>query len=320
MSRVRELSDLLVAGSKNAKVNRDRAYAVAQALKEVPLEIPTWDFPPFYPQTDDFEEMCLFYLVFNSINYCYFDQDYEKFYDGEHGYSGSTLAGYCLTEMWDEIKDPQFLANVDETFLLGELFAADVPISMVKERTEAIREVGNFLLKNTDFTFDKFFQKHHRDAYRVSQAIPVILPTWRDPFAKRAQLFVGMVHGKFQNREEPVFDPKSLRDLTVFADYRVPQTLIAMGIIEVSALHLLSRINAHELVAPCSRMELELRAATVVGADVLTQALDEMRDEEVNVLHTDFLLWSAARKRENMPAGVFVNYWPNHHLTITTDY
>lgn len=319
MSRVRELSELLVAGTKHARINRLRAVAVAQALKDTKLEIPTWDFPPFYPQTDDFEEMCLFYLVFNSINYCYFDQDYEKFFDGEHKYSGSTLAGYCLTEEWEDLKHPDFLANVDETYLLNDLFAADVPISMVKERTAALREIGEFLLRNPDFTFDKLFKKYHGNAYHISQAIPVMFPTWRDPFAKRAQLFVGMVYGKFQNLAEPVITEESLKDITVLADYRVPQTLIAMGIIEPSGI-LLSRINRQELIAPSSRIELELRAATVVGSDVLTEALSSVRDEDVNILHTDFLLWSSARKKDQMPSGVFVKHWPNHHLTITTDY
>lgn len=316
MSRVRELSEKLLETSKYAHVNRLRAYAVAQALKDSKLEIPTWDFPPFYPQTDDFEEMCLFYLVFNSINYCYFDKDYEKYVDPDKGYSGSTLAGFRLTEKWDILRDPEVLARVDETYLLGEVFG---PISMIKQRTEAFREIGQFLLKNTDFTFEKLFHKYHGDAYRISQIIPVLFPTWRDPFAKRAQLFVGMVYGKFQNETELPITTESLEDLTVFADYRVPQTLIAMGIIQPSA-NLLTKINREERVYTGSRMELELRASTVVGADALTEALNDVRDEDVNILHTDFLLWSAARKREQMPTGVFVNHWPNHHVTVSTDY
>ncbi|MBD3261959.1 MAG: hypothetical protein GF334_09915 [Candidatus Altiarchaeales archaeon] len=319
-SRVKNLAYELHRRSRFAKVDDRRVREVALILKDFPLKVPTWDFHPFYPQSDDFEEMCLYYLIFNSINYCYFDQDFEKFRDGETGYSGSSLASYRLTQTWDEIKDPRFLANVDENYLLGELFLADRPISMVKERTHALREVGDFLLKNTDFTFEKFFRKHQRNAYRASQALPVLLPSWRDPFAKRSQLFVGMVYGRFQDREDLPLDESSIKDLTVFADYRVPQTLIAMGILRPHSM-LLTRINRRNLIGPSSRMELELRAASVVSADVLKDNLIEVRrDKTINILHVDFLLWNAARQKNNMPVELFKGFWPEHHLTITTDY
>ena len=316
MSRVRELSEKLVANSEHVKINESRAYCIAQFLRDFKLEIPNWDFDPCYPQTDDFEEICLFYLIFNSINYCYFDQNYEKYFDPETGFSGSTLAGFRLTNRWDEIRDPIFLSNVDENYFLNELFG---PISMVKERVEALREIGNFINCNMDFTFDKLFCKYHHDAYLISQSIPVLLPTWRDPFAKRSQLFTGMVYGKFQNSKEQPISKESLKNLTAFADYRVPQTLIAMGIIEIST-SLLNKISLRNELGTGSRMELDLRAATVLGADALTEAFRNIRQEDLNILHTDFLLWNTRRNREQMPSGVFVHNWLDHHLTITTDY
>lgn len=319
-SRVKDLAYSLHNRSRFAKIDNFRAHDVARILKSFPLEIPTWDFVPFYPQSNSFEEMCLYYLIFNSINYCYFDQDFEKFRDEETGYSGSALAGYRLTQAWEELKDPRFLSNVDENYLLGELFVGDSPISMVKERTLALREVGDFLLRNTDFTFEKFFLKHHKNAYRSSQALQVLLPSWRDPFAKRSQLFVGMVYGRFQDWSDLPLSACSLQDLTVFADYRVPQTLIAMGVLRPHSM-LLTRINRKELIGPASRMELELRAASIVGAEVLKDKLVEVRNgDHINILHVDFLLWSAARKKTKMPVEIFKGFWPEHHLTITTDY
>jgi len=283
------------------------------------MEIPRWDLSPLYPQSDDFEEMCHFYLVFNAINYCYFDQDRMRFRDGE--LRGSTLACTRLTEAWEEIREPTFLAHVDETYLLGELFHAEGPISLVKERTEALRELGRFLNENADFTFRKLFQKYKENAYYVSQALPTLLPTWRDPFCKRGQLFVGMVYGKFQDLEDLPIEKYSLADLTVFADYRVPETLIRMGIIEPTA-SLKNRLFSREFIKSGSKQELEIRAATIVGADILTEALNKYNqtEEPVNILHTDFLLWSTGRKIDEAPEGVFVDNHITHHYTLTTDY
>lgn len=320
MSRVRILSDMLLQSPRYIKLSQDRIDKVAQILSDFKLELPQWDFPPIYPQSDNFEEMCQFYLTFNAINYCYFDEDGKKFEDGKM--SGSTLAATRLTEHWEDIKRPEFLSNVDENYLLADLFCAEGPISLVKERTNALREVGRFINENTSVTnlFEKLFHKYKSDAYFISQALPTHLPTWRDPFFKRAQLFVGMVYGRFQHWKKLPIEKDSLKDLTVFADYRVPETLIRMGIICPSA-PLLTRIHQQQLISSGSRKELELRAATILGADGITEALNEISpDRNIYSLHTDFLLWSAGRKLNEAPKGLFVQDHITHHYTMTTDY
>lgn len=319
MSRVRKLAKTILSSAEHVKVEQEPAEQVAQILRKVALSIPRWDFAPFYPQLDSFEEMCLFYLVFNAINYCYFDQDRERFRDGN--LTGSSLACTRLTEAWDDIKNPVFLANMDENYLLSELFRAECPISLVKERTESLREVGRFLNENVDFTFEKLFKKYKRNAYYVSQALPTHLPTWRDPFFKRAQLFVGMVYGRFQDSEDLPIAEHSLSDLTVFADYRLPESLIRMGILRPSA-SLRDSLHEREFIGSGSRRELELRAATIIGADALTEALNKYSEFEgsVNSLHTDFLLWSTTRRRDEVPEGVFIETDATHHFTLTTDY
>jgi len=249
--------------------------------------------------------------VFNSINYCYFDEYDNRFQDGKN--RSSTLAGLRITENWKDLQSPVFLSNIDETYLLGELFKAKTPISLVKERATALREIGSFMLGNTDFTFRKLFAKHHNNAYFVSQMLPFYLDTWRDPFFKRAQLFVGMVQGKFNH-----FD-KGLEDLTVFADYRVPQTLHAMGVIKYSP-PLLHTVASGKLIPYGSKQELEIRAATVAGTDTLTAHFNEYHDGSLNALHTDYLLWSALRKRDSLPSGVMSSIDIPHHRTMTTDY
>ena len=226
-------------------------------------------------------------------------------------------AGLMLTEHWEDIKNPQSLANVDENYLLGELFCAYSPISLVKQRTTALREVGIFLNSNSDFTFEKLFTKYRKNAYHVSQIIPTLLPSWRDPFFKRAQLFVGMVYGKFQDMVDLPIDPESLFDLTVFADYRVPQTLINLGLIELGGM-LTSEFDNGVFIESGSLKELEIRAATILAADILMEEINRGRKEPINPLHVDYILWGAARKKEDYE-DLFIKDMRHHH-TMTTDY
>jgi hypothetical protein len=314
-SRVRDLAQKIVSRAQYLELDCARAEAVAQAF-DGDVELPRWDFAPFYPQSDDFEEMCKFYLIFNAINYCYFDAHRVRFSDGNM--RGSTLTGLRLTEHWKDIQNPQFLANVDENYLLGELFDAHRPISLVKERTAALREVGVFLNTNPDFTFHKLFTKHRNNAYHVSQIIPTLLPSWRDPFFKRAQLFVGMAYGRFRDREDLPIDSESLFDLTVFADYRVPQTLINLGLIKLGAMVLHENYSGGDFIESGSLKELEIRAATIIASDILMEEINKRREEPINPLHMDYILWSAARKRDDY-GDLFVKNL-NHHYTLTTDY
>ena len=324
LSRVRKLSEVLLANPKYVTLNEGRTAEVANILsREYPdFVLPRWDFDPLYPKSDDFEEMCQFYLIFNAINYCYFDQDGKRFSD--EGLSGSTLAATRLTEARKEIKDPVFLSHVDENYLLSELFRAEGPISLVKERAAALREVGTFLSQNAHVPnlFWKYFRKYRSNAYVASQALATHLPSWSDPFAKRAQLFVGMVYGRFQDDNPPI-TKESLEDLTVFADYKVPETLIRMGIIVPSAA-LMTRLHRQEFIGSGSRKELEIRAATILGADMLMKALNSFRpdDGQLSSLNIDYLLWISSRN-SGISAGdqeLFIQNHIKHHLTMTTDY
>jgi len=310
-SRVMGLAERLLCSPKYLTIDGRRADDAAKALVDFPIILPTWDFEGFCPQSSSFEETCLFYLIFNSINYCYFDAHGDKFREGV--FSGSDLVVKRLIQKWDEIKDPHFLANIDENYLLLELLHADFPISMAKERTEALREIGRFIVVNPDFKFDTFFRKYKKNAYFVSQALPIHLPTWRDPFFKRAQLFVGMVYGRFQDWDKlPI--KEGLDKLTVFADYKIPQTLIAMGVIEPGPA-LKEALLRGMFLESGSKAELEIRAAAIVGANYFLHFLRQYKkDSLLNALHVDFILWSAGRKKEQLPNEMFVRSWLPHHL------
>lgn len=318
-SRVLKLSETILKKPRYLGLDRAKKISeVAFQCRDMELSIPTYDYPGAYPQSDDFEEMSLFYLVFNAINYCYFDQFGNRFAAGEK--SGSTLASTRLAYAWEEIRDPMFLANIDENYLLSELFAAEIPISLVKERTAALREIGTFINQNFDFTFEKLFLKYRRDAYLVSQMLPTLLPTWRDPFFKRSQLFVSMVYGRFQNRGFLPISTDSLDNLTVFADYKVPQSLFAFKIIHPSQ-ELSEHICQKKLIPAGSQMELEIRAATIVVSQLLLEDLQKYRkDPTINSLHVDYLLWAATKGLIELPEKLLeIPDWP-HHLTMTTDY
>lgn len=101
-----------------------------------------------------------------------------------------------------------------------------------------------------------------------------------------------------------------LEQVTMFADYRVPQILRHMGVMEYSA-ELSRKVDALEVVPFGSTEEVEIRAATIVAVERLQRCLKE-QGRDLLVLEVDWLLWQwgEAIKDTIQP----------HHRTLTIYY
>lgn len=131
-------------------------------------------------------------------------------------------------------------------------------------------------------------------------------------FYKRAQILVGDLWAAYGRQTEPShpYYFKDIDELTMFADYRVPQILRHMGILEYSIE--LAEIIDNKIEVPfASRYETEIRASTVVAVDILQKELKN-RGVHLLVLEIDWLLWQIGEKMRNDIAP--------HHRTLTTYY
>lgn len=314
----RLLSQSLLKSFRHLKINSKRISRVVQLLEaqDFKLDIPKWDYSPYSEIPDD--EFASFLLILNSINFSFFDPDNLKpFQDGE--VKGSSLATQRLVGHWKKLRDFDFLRQIDVRFVENILFSAGTPISMLDTRTRILREVGHFLygLEKEGTPLSVWIEGSSENGpIDLVTRIPLVLPSWNDPFLKRAQLFVGMLYGRLREAEWVDFD--RVDQLTIFADYRVPQTLIAMGIIEPSR-SVERTLKKRKLIPPGSRMEMELRAASIVASERLLRAMQRNGHwGNVTPLEIDYLLWSLGRGKDM--EGIFSRPMPNHHYTVTTHY
>jgi hypothetical protein len=98
--------------------------------------------------------------------------------------------------------------------------------------------------------------------------------------------------------------------LTVYADYKLPQVLRKLGILVYDDA-LSARVDGQAPIPAGSRMEVEIRAATVWAGEQLRRALLS-RAPEITAAHIDFWLWETGQRRspEDRP----------YHRTLTTAY
>lgn len=147
------------------------------------------------------------------------------------------------------------------------------------------------------------------------------IPAFRDlrggmEIAKRSQLTIGMLHG------DKLVEFEDIENLTVFADYRLPQLFRSRGVMEVIDGNTLneSASKDQQLCIPAhSRLEICVRAATLVIAEKMRILLQEKRatkKDGVNIksCDLDYFLWRKTVQLDNK--GVLLPF----HKTRTFSY
>ena len=107
-------------------------------------------------------------------------------------------------------------------------------------------------------------------------------------FYKRAQLFAADLHGALGGKGLGNFS--DMKDLTVFADYKLPQVLRHVGVFEYSP-GLAEKVDRKIHLDPGSEEEVEIRANTVWAVELICR---EMRGlgKKVGASEIDWLLWN----------------------------
>jgi len=198
------------------------------------------------------------------------------------------------------------------------------------------------------FGFLEAFQKRHRGkgtALDLAQMVTDTFPSFRDEqwlngrrsacsvsflyyflharpmltcssvlFWKRPQILVAETWAAFYPKvptdPHPIFPSgPSIGGLTMFADYRVPQILHHLRILEYPS-SLVEKLRAGAYLAPGSREEISLRAASIIAVEHVRQEIlcfrdrlaendvDKSTSEEISSVLIDFYLWDLAKKIE----------------------
>jgi len=188
-------------------------------------------------------------------------------------------------------------------------------IPNVAERVRLLQEMAQALLTFHKGSATKFISQANRSADVLVHNILQYFPGFRDAtvdpekgrwvaFYKRAQILVADLWAALGSEDG---DTKHGADLcnftdmakiTTFADYRVPQLLRGLSVLEYSPSLSKTVDNGNEVQAS-SMDELYIRAATVVAVDLLVENVREKVDgstQNINAVKMDWYLWNIGEK------------------------
>ncbi|CAG8849312.1 3067_t:CDS:1, partial [Racocetra persica] len=144
------------------------------------------------------------------------------------------------------ITTPSFYAseNVLSDQAIHHIFRSSLPntqIPLLKERIECIREAGKVLTTKFDGSFINCIKASNKSCLNLLKIIIDNFPCFRDEimflgervcFYKRAQILIADIWACFEGKGYGEF--KDIDEITMFADYRVPQALHHLGAIKYS--------------------------------------------------------------------------------------
>jgi len=314
-------------------INEDRIEDLAAEWAPQEFKLPNWRAPVFPDESTagtSVDDVLDFLFIGNSINFSFRDfSSNDKFvaeYDGVE-WAGAFGMWACLKRAYDQgkpILDGEYLSTLSKADVERLFEPADgTSIPMLDERHQILCQVGDRLATDYDGRFHNFLADCQPKLFAETEGIINRLvdefPSFSDvgtlqgpgsdiqiPFHKRAQLAPAMAYGRFDGT--PAFELEDPNAFTVFADYNLPNVLRHLGVLEYD-LTLRSTIDNRELIDAGSREEVELRVATIAGADLLMEELNRRRETPVYGPHMDYKLFSV---RDDVTTPI--------HKTRTTAY
>jgi hypothetical protein len=105
---------------------------------------------------------------------------------------------------------------------------------------------------------------------------------------KRAQILVADLWACFENETFGKFDD-TINTITMFADYRVPQALLHLGLIEYSPELMKIVTGNDETISPGDQKEVEIRCCSIWAVELLRRELT-LLGIEMNPILIDFFV------------------------------
>lgn len=298
---------------------------------------PEWDASLHYRATgpDADERTALWILVLDALNFCFWGQGPDPAIRWRVEWQGELTDGYIAlaaalrrgVQECQELLSATWLANVDPSDIAHLLrpAAGHPEIPLLEHRIHNLRELGRGLFQiGGETPASTLIQLAGGSAISLVRDIVRRFPSFNDVatwdrsstglpgnqvrFYKRAQILVGDLAGALE--WSPLGRFHDLDRLTAFADYKVPQVLRQIGILRYSE-SLASMITARQHLPAGSAPEIEIRAATIWGCELLRQALVR-RGRMVAAHELDWLLWDQG---QSLPHGT-----APYHLTPTVFY
>lgn len=314
MSKVKVSARFIEENAEHVFVDKARCAEVAKKIssrmKKQKYTQHTWSTHRLNPSSSEPKVIDWIFTV-DTLNFSFW-QDEPRFmvrYLGQEwtGYWSMVAAINRALEENIAITSPKLWTDPKFNEIFKYVFRSDSQgeIPLFDQRLQVLKEAGLVLLNLNYDTFEQILAEVGNSSLRLVNWLVVNIPSYNDvaqykgrevQFYKRAQILAADLWAC------GVAQFTDISELTMFADYRVPQILAVLRCIWYSP-NLEKKIQAKDLLPSGSQEDVEIRGCSILSVELIVDAMRSFEGQEtseINSVLVDFYLWDTAKEQENV--------------------
>jgi len=313
------------------------AHEIFTAMKKREYSTQVWKDEEVHPKLMN-EETVDWIFVVDSLNFSFWlpttasgGAQFELEHEGKkyEDYQALCMALNRAIKEGIPLSTPSYYKDVTlETMQHVFRSSNGTTLPLLQQRTNNINTNGKVLCDKYKGSFVNVISECKGDVKMFINKVTELFPSYRDTgvyhdqhvsFYKRVQILCADIWACFEGSTYGQFD--NIEELTMFADYRVPQSLQALGILKYSE-GLLERLREGEELVSGSVEEMEIRGCSIHCVELLAVELNKLLRAEpththkeltLNSVMIDFYLWGYAT--HDNPEGM--RDFPEHRTRST---
>ncbi|KAF7732775.1 hypothetical protein EC973_000048 [Apophysomyces ossiformis] len=284
----------------------------------------TWKDHPLHPKTADRSTVDWIFLI-DLLNFSFWSnldvQDRATPHPDRYAiqYGNAYYTGYgslcaAIRRALDQgipVTEPSYYFRVASEDDLAAIFRSDTKeeAPLLHERIRVMREAGQVLCEKFNGSFVTCIKQCNRSAANLLNLLVTHFPSFRDihtfhdrPVAilKRAQILIADLWACFDGQDYGAFD--DIDTITMFADYRVPQALHYLGLLEYSH-ELITKLEQRENLPVGCTEEIEIRGNSIWAVELVRRRIMEKKGKDdhqpINAILLDFYIWDFAKEYQD---------------------
>lgn len=300
-NKVRQTCNYVNKNSQHVSINHDNLIKFIHEKKHLFNQIPSWTSCHFDPNHFCLEKVVAFTCVIDSLNFCFWP--YEEINNKpEEDFEYCNLVTNLVNLLKNEpdIFLPQNLSSLTTDKCCQKIFNELKYFPLMEERTRSLNELGNFIISKYNSKFENFLIYNNYDCIEIVKSITEGVTTFRDEtfykgrqifFYKRAQILAADLFYACRELNDQIV-LSNADELTMFADYRIPQILNEYDIL-IYDENLSRKINEKKEIISHSIEEIEIRANTVVCVEMIKEEINKSSEGDKKLsLEIDYVLWT----------------------------
>ena len=283
LEKIKTSCNYVAKNSKYVAINYD---VLDEYIKTIDMrKIKFWLSSNPYNLFDmNIDKIINFMLIFESIDYCFWGQPKWTIETIEGKKSGSDALLYALLSHVKKVDKIDFTNISFEEF--SDILKGNVDIPFLKERYETVVSICNVVNKKMNGNFYNYIEKINED----TELFDIIINNFSEfcdvreydnkkiYFDKLAQLLTSdILHIKELINGTKV----DYSHLVGCADYKIPQTLRALGIVEFNS-ELSKIVDNKQLIDENSMYEVEIRANMIAVISYINSKLKDTCSIDIN--------------------------------------